>query len=534
MAQLAGVALKAGFLIPDIPRNSSVRDELGPHRYEGGYVISPNPAGLHENVLVLDFASLYPTIMIAHNLCFTTFVPKKPGSLWEAVPRSDTATSPTGDTFTKDYKGLLPELLKNLLETRRYVRGLAKKESDPGKRKVLDGRQLALKTSANSIYGLTGQHAGACPLIFLARSVTGYGRQMTRSIAKHVEENYVGARVVYGDTDSIMVKPNIPDPTPANLWQWGVDVAATLTKLFVDPIELEMENVFGTFLLLERKKYAALVVNDPDNPFTYCRGIETVRSDKCEWVKKTMSECLDLLLRNQEDLALRRARAALDDIRCGRVNIFDLIITKKLAQTYEKYQKNGFAQAHAYLWRLLMENDPATAPQAGDRVSYVFVAGSEPISRRARDPYDVLVKHNPIDVAYYISVEFAAVIRLFAFTKNADISSSTKVVKPKISKKRGLGKFFKINIQCVLCNAQSKTRLCRQCRQDDGAKKVVMKIADVVAQRERAWQTCAECLPNDAYKSCRNKTCKNLYTRFVAAEAEKQWLKHAKELKIDW
>jgi DNA polymerase delta subunit 1 len=110
-------------------------------------------------------------------------------------------------------KGLLPTVLQDLLAARKNARNLIKQEKDPFKRAVLDGRQLALKISANSVYGFTGATVGKLPCLPISMSTTAYGRQMIEMTKTAVEGKYNtdngyenDAKVIYGDTDSVMVK----------------------------------------------------------------------------------------------------------------------------------------------------------------------------------------------------------------------------------------------------------------------------------------------------------------------------------------
>lgn len=79
---------------------------------------------------------------------------------------------------TERRKGLLPQILTDLLSARKRAKNDLKKETDPFKRAVLDGRQLALKISANSVYGFTGATVGKLPCLQISSSVTAYGREM--------------------------------------------------------------------------------------------------------------------------------------------------------------------------------------------------------------------------------------------------------------------------------------------------------------------------------------------------------------------
>ena len=82
--------------------------------------------------------------------------------------------------------GLLPEILDEILSARKKAKADLKKETDPFKKKVLDGRQLALKISANSVYGFTGAQVGKLPCLEVSGSVTAFGRLMIDQTKNHM------------------------------------------------------------------------------------------------------------------------------------------------------------------------------------------------------------------------------------------------------------------------------------------------------------------------------------------------------------
>ncbi|XP_031466239.1 DNA polymerase delta catalytic subunit-like, partial [Phasianus colchicus] len=119
-------------------------------------------------------------------------------ALWGAEqppPRlgpTDYIRTPTGDEFVTAQvrRGLLPRILEGLLAARRRAKEALSREVDPFRRQVLDGRQLALKVSANSVYGFTGAQAGRLPCLEISQSVTGFGRQMIERTQQLVETHF--------------------------------------------------------------------------------------------------------------------------------------------------------------------------------------------------------------------------------------------------------------------------------------------------------------------------------------------------------
>ena len=165
VSQLLRKAKEQNLLIPAM--KVDVGDE-----FEGATVIEPIRGYYDVPISTLDFSSLYPSIMIAHNLCYTTLLRGK-----DNYSPDDYTHTPCGSYFVKSSlrKGLLPEILENLLAARKRAKLQMKEETDPFRIKVLDGRQLALKISANSVYGFTGAQVGKLPCLEISQSVTAFG-----------------------------------------------------------------------------------------------------------------------------------------------------------------------------------------------------------------------------------------------------------------------------------------------------------------------------------------------------------------------
>lgn len=215
--------------------------------YEGAIVLDPI-IGFHQRpIATLDFQSLYPSIMIAHNLCYTTYIP--PAFRSQVDPEIVTWSPDKNHTFVKASTrlGLLPEILVHLLQARDRAKKEMKKTNDPMTKAVLDGRQVALKVSANSVYGFTGASIGLLPLVQIASTVTSFGREMIMSVKQTIELSYPGTRVIYGDTDSVMI-----DFAQAHNVQESMDLAREASVLvsskFIKPINMVFEKVCPTIL----------------------------------------------------------------------------------------------------------------------------------------------------------------------------------------------------------------------------------------------------------------------------------------------
>ena len=156
---------------------------------------------------------------------------------------------------------------------------------------VLDGRQLALKISANSVYGFTGAQVGKLPCLEISQSVTAFGRKMIEFTKNEVEQRYTvdngyqfNAEVIYGDTDSVMVKFGVA--TVLEAMKLGQEAADFVPEKFVKPIKLEFEKLYHPYLLINKKRYAGLYFTRPEKHDKMdCKGIETVRRDNCPLVR---------------------------------------------------------------------------------------------------------------------------------------------------------------------------------------------------------------------------------------------------------
>lgn len=193
-------------------------------------------------------------------------------------------------------------ILEELITARKKAKQELAVATDPFVKAVLDGRQLALKISANSVYGFTGAQVGQLPCLPISSSVTAYGREMIEATKKYVLDKFnkdngyeFNSQVIYGDTDSVMVKFGVSSIEEA--MKLGKEAANYVTQYFVQPIKLEFEKVYCPYLLMNKKRYAGLFWTKPDKfDKMDCKGIETVRRDNCGLVKDVVQTCLNKLL----------------------------------------------------------------------------------------------------------------------------------------------------------------------------------------------------------------------------------------------
>ena len=302
ISQLFRKALSQHLVIPNL------RSEDTKEQYEGATVIEPERGYYDVPIATLDFASLYPSIIQAHNLCYTTLLNQTSVEKLNLVKDEDYIVTPNGDMFctTKVRKGLLSQILEELLGARKRAKKELAVETDPFKKAVLNGRQLALKISANSVYGITGATVGKLPCLAIASSTTSYGRQMIEKTKAEVEAKYTiangyshDAQVIYGDTDSVMVKFGPKELSKA--MELGEEAANYVSSKFIKPIKLEFEKVYFPYLLINKKRYAGLYWTNPDKYDKMdTKGIETVRRDNCRMVQTVIETVLRKILIDQD------------------------------------------------------------------------------------------------------------------------------------------------------------------------------------------------------------------------------------------
>lgn len=288
-------------------------------QYEGGFVNDPI-VGFHSNpIFVLDFNSLYPTTMLAFNICTTTIVHMdelrvegvdetfEPQELSQLVyTKDELSISKTpymknvGFVAATNRKGVMPQILDNLLKTRKRIQAELKQTTCPRKRRQLDAQQLTYKLCANAIYGLLGCSFSPLYNPEVAASVTGFGRFLSfikrKCIVRYLQEDGLDGRIIYGDTDSVMVE--VQRKSIAEARDIAIRYAERITNdIGIPPIRTEYEKIFCPFLIHKKKHYIGVMyTNDCErHERIEYKGNEMVRSDNCSLTTNVMREVTDLL-----------------------------------------------------------------------------------------------------------------------------------------------------------------------------------------------------------------------------------------------
>jgi DNA polymerase delta subunit 1 len=432
-SQLTKKAREMGFMVPTIQYG-----QLAEQGYEGATVLDAQKGAYYKPITALDFEGLYPSIMMAHNLCYSSLVmdPKYenvPGIEYETfeipVPSKVEGQPPT-KRMCKFAQGV-PTLLPSILIELKQFRKQAKKDmaaSTGALQAMYNGKQLAYKISMNSVYGFTGASKGILPCVNIASTVTTKGRSMIDQTKEYVEKHFPGSRVRYGDTDSVMVEFDVGDRKGIEAveysWEIGERAAEECTALFKKPNNLELEKVYWPYFLYSKKRYAAkLWTQGKDGKMNMdyidVKGLQLVRRDNTAHVREVCKELLDVVLESSDTeppkaLALQRALELIE----GDVPNEKLTLSQGLSDSY-KVKGNSVSvnspgivdinQAHVQVVRKMRERQPGSEPQSGDRVPYILVKTEDPKAKafeKSEDPRYAKDNNVPVDYEYYFMNKF--------------------------------------------------------------------------------------------------------------------------------
>ena len=446
-------------MVPPKP-DSDLSDEryVENEELKGGAVLVPEK-GLVEDVVILDYKSLYPTIMMAHNLCYSTVV------LADSPGADDIITAPSGGRFVSPEvsPGIMPAVLRELLDQRTETKRLMKRAGDE-ERRFLDAKQYALKILLNSFYGYSGYARARLYSLALANAVTSFGREnilRTKKIIDEIGSVYVidgqavfkddlrlGAptgkgfdlNVVYGDTDSVFVRLR-PHSQPVTLEDAGLigkKIAETVTSSLPQPMELVFEAFARRGIFLAKKRYALLipeVTGDGLRDRIKVRGMETVRRDWCGLTSGTLKTCLELVLKEGKvEEAKEHVRSVV--VRLQNLDLSqdpgileELTLTRRYTKSTGSYKNK---QPHIQLVEKMRERG-GQVPNVGDRVPFVITRGKGGRKNRtlfvdrAEDPAFVLENNIPLDTEYYVDKQILPpvlrILECFGVTKEMLCSS---------------------------------------------------------------------------------------------------------------
>ena len=358
-------AVKRGYLIIKPPQRWK-------GSYIGGLVFSPKE-GLHKDVCVIDFKSMYPSIIMKYNI--------SPDTITREPRDKVTFFDEVGVGVDGERVGLFTQIIKRLVDERDKVRLLMKKLPETSSEyRILDAHQRVLKIMANAMYGYMGWIGARYYSWEGAQLVTFLGRNTISKSKKKAEE--LGLKVLYGDTDSIFVNY---DPEKVNrLLSWVNEELG---------LEAKIDRIYKVLLFTEAKKrYAGLT----DTGKIDVVGLEYVRRDWCEYAKETQFNLIKLVLTGaSKDKILDYFRERILKLDKGEVPIDQLIIWEQITKKLDEYKAMSPHLAVAEElslkgWKI----------RKGMFIGYVILKGSGPLYKRAA--HYTMAKKEDIDWDYYI------------------------------------------------------------------------------------------------------------------------------------
>jgi DNA polymerase I len=315
---------------------------------EGGYVHEMVP-GLYHWVMVLDFRSMYPNVIISKNICFTTLSPE------------GTIVSPTGAKFLDRSvrEGILPGILARLMEERAATKKAMKEAGTQERKEYYNGLQEAIKILMNSFYGVLASSFYRFTDPKIGASITAFAREATKDLIRKLEAE--GLKVIYSDTDSVFIlSPHQDLDATVRL---GQDIA---TRFTTGGAFLEFEKVMEPFFSHgAKKRYVGRSVWPAKE--LVVRGYEMRRTDSFDLQSEVLANVFEKVLDGDMPGAVAYTRSVVDDLLAGKVDPSKLVISRSVRD--ESQYKDSSSMVNVRVSRML--KDLGYEVQPGMKVSWI-------------------------------------------------------------------------------------------------------------------------------------------------------------------
>ncbi|KAI3389405.1 hypothetical protein SNEBB_002800, partial [Seison nebaliae] len=400
-------------------------------------------------ISILDFQSLYPSIIIAYNICYSTCIGHlneiyrclneetkrkkmviKFGCIVKEIDMDflskldwseDVFIAPSNVAFVRPHirRGIIPLMLEDILDCRKMTKESIKLykqfQNDSNKKKIsslirrLDSQQLALKLLANVTYGYTSANmSGRMPSVEISDTIIQLARRTLEYSIIHINENsekiYPKVDVVYGDTDSVFVR--FFNLSKTKSFEWSHIIKDNITKVNPFPIKLKFEKIYQPSTLMVKKRYFGYAYEtlEQKQPIFDAKGVETVRRDGCRFVQVVFEKIVQKLFTEKD---LTKVREELEN--CVYRLLFGKVSETKLLIAKEYRGRSGY-KPKAIVASLKVANDLSlidhrAEPLAGERVPYMVRDGygNERLIDLVISPDLLLKEHIQINHLYYIN-----------------------------------------------------------------------------------------------------------------------------------
>ena len=382
-------------MIPNKPEDYEVR-KRSMNPITGAYVKTPDP-GIYDSLAVFDFRSLYPSIIMSHNI--------DPSSL--CTECKEYYESPDGTRFDKTKRCIVPEILRMLIGKRNEVKKQFKADPDSI---ILGARSQALKITANSFYGYLGYARSRWYSRECASSVTAYARYYIKDTISKAEA--YGLKVIYSDTDSVAL---LMQGRPKD---FALGFAKSVNASLPESMELELEDFYTRAVFVSKKakneekgakkKYAMI----SESGRIKIRGFELVRRDWSGIARRTQHEVLEAILKHGSIAqVLDIVRGVIADIRSGSVDMKEMAISTQLRKALDKYDIISPEVAAAR--KALKAGIKTKYELEHGAITYVVTKSGTSISEKAMLEEQAVAEHADYDPDYYINNQvIPAVMRI--------------------------------------------------------------------------------------------------------------------------
>ncbi|MCS7135004.1 MAG: DNA-directed DNA polymerase [Candidatus Aenigmarchaeota archaeon] len=394
-------------IIPNMPKYDEIEIRRLLPSYTGAIVIEPK-TGLHENIVVFDFQSLYPTIIVTHNISPETL------NCGHTECRIKNTVPNGKNYFCIQQKGFIPRHLEEIIYERRRVKEELKKSKDV----LLKNYQHSLKIIANALYGYFSYSGSRWFCKECGEACAAFGRYYITKVIESAKTN--GFEIIYADTDSCFIK--IKDNKQKDeVLKWNEKINEALPGI----IELEYRDFYPVGIFVARKadekgakkRYALL--DEKGN--LEIRGFETVRRDWCELAKKVQHEVLKIILVEKNlNKAIKYVKDEIQRVKDGKVKPTELIIRTQLTSPLSAYKQIG-----PHVKAAMKLKEAGMQITEGMIIEYIVVKGSGSISERS-EPFELY--KGDYDPEYYVNHQVlpSALRVLQAFDIKEDLNVSTK------------------------------------------------------------------------------------------------------------
>lgn len=380
-------AYKMNYVIPNQPKFEEIEERRVRTPYAGGYVKSPIP-GIHEDIAVIDFRSLYPSLIATFNIS---------PEVLKCCDKKDSYVVPEGDYwFCKRYKGFVSSVIKNLIALRAEIKHIMKNAKPNSQQwRMLNEEQQSIKIITNAIYGYYAFASSKWYSVECAASAAAFGRYYIKKTIDEAEK--FGFVVIYADTDSAFLKLGNGKGLEKKVNEFLNKINRQLPGI----MELDLQGFYkrGIFIPKEagfgtaKKKYALI----DKNGGILIRGLERVRADWCRLARYTQEEVLKcILVKKDIEGAINVIKTAIERVRAHKIPLKELTIFEQLSKPLSEYKTIG---PHVVVAQKMLRAGRPVGE--GMVIMYVITRGKGTVSERAEPVEDVEL--SDIDVDYYIT-----------------------------------------------------------------------------------------------------------------------------------